>query len=260
MALTWRVPGRERQEALLGVFGPLSLILLIALWAAALVLGFALVLWGGGTALRAPQAQPDFATFLYLSGVTFFTLGFGDVVPRDALGRTVAVVEVATGFGFLALVVSYLPVLYQAFSRREAAITLLDARAGSPPCAVELLRRYQRRNDLASISTLLAEWERWCAELLESHLSYPQLMFYRSQHERQSWVAALTAILDLSALVLGLGRAHLRHGAARRRGPVPGLSPRSAPRRSVAAGRSRLPARPAGRGRHPAARRRGLRP
>jgi len=231
------VPGRERQEALLGVFGPLSLILLIALWAAALVLGFALVLWGGGTALRAPQAQPDFATFLYLSGVTFFTLGFGDVVPRDALGRTVAVVEVATGFGFLALVVSYLPVLYQAFSRREAAITLLDARAGSPPCAVELLRRYQRRNDLASISTLLAEWERWCAELLESHLSYPQLMFYRSQHERQSWVAALTAILDLSALVLagveGLPRASAeltfamaRHAAVDlcqvfRRGPPP---------------------------------------
>jgi hypothetical protein len=237
LEITLRVPGRERQEALLGFFGPLSLILLIALWAAVLVLGFAMVLWGGGAALRAPEAHPHFTTFLYLSGVTFFTLGFGDVVPHDALGRTVTVVEVATGFGFLALVVSYLPVLYQAFSRRETAIALLDARAGSPPCAVELVRRAQRRDDLAAVPALLAEWERWCAELLESHLSYPQLMFYRSQHERQSWVAALTVILDLSALVLagleGLPRAPAeltfamaRHAAVDlcqvfRRGPPP---------------------------------------
>lgn len=211
LALTRLLSGRERQDALLGVFGPLSLILLIALWAAALVLGFALVLWGSGAALRAPEGQPGFGTDLYVSGVTFFTLGFGDVVPRDALGRTVTVVEVGTGFGFLALVVSYLPVLYQAFSRRETAIALLDARAGSPPCAAELLRRFRQRDELAAVPALLAEWERWCAELLESHLSYPQLMFYRSQHERQSWVAALTVMLDLSALVLagieGLPRA-----------------------------------------------------
>ncbi len=237
LALTRLVPGRERQDALLGFFAPLSLILLIALWAAALVFGFAMVLWGSGAALRTPDGRPGFTTFLYLSGVTFFTLGFGDVVPHDPVGRLIAVVEVGTGFGFLALVVSYLPVLYQAFSRRETAIALLDARAGSPPCAAELLRRYHRRNDLAAVPTLLAEWERWCAELLESHLSYPQLMFYRSQHERQSWVAALTMMLDLSALVLvgveGLPRAPAeltfamaRHAAVDlcqvfRRGPPP---------------------------------------
>jgi hypothetical protein len=93
-------------------------------------------------------------------------------------------------------------VLYQAFSRRETHITMLDARAGSPPTAVEFLRRGRRRGDLASIPALLRDWEQWCAELLESHLSYPIMMYYRSQHEHQSWVAALTMVLDLCALVI----------------------------------------------------------
>ena len=117
-----------------------------------------------------------------------------------------SVTEAGIGFGFLAVVVSYLPVLYQAFSRREITISLLDARAGSPPTAGELLRRFAESRSLASVGPLLAEWERWSAELLESHLSYPVLSYYRSQHDNQSWVAALTAILDTSALLIaGVG-------------------------------------------------------
>ena len=103
---------------------------------------------------------------------------------------------------FLGLVITYLPVLYQTFSRREVPISLLDARAGSPPRAVELVRRLGEYNDLAALRPLLIEWERWCAELLESHLSYPQLAYFRSQHTNQSWLAALTAILDTCALII----------------------------------------------------------
>ena len=105
------------------------------------------------------------------------------------------------GFGFLAAVISYLPaILYQAFSGREVSISLLDARAGSPPTAGELLRRHG--SDMRELTQLLYDWERWSAELLETHLSYPVLAYFRSQHTNQSWLAALTAILDTCALIM----------------------------------------------------------
>ena len=140
--------------------------------------------------------------YLYLSGVTFFTLGFGDVTPVNLLGRFLTVAETGIGFAFLAVVISYLPVLYQAFSHRELTIALLDARAGSPPTAAQLLTRLGRRRNYAALDRFLEEWERWAAEVLESQVSFPVLSYYRSQHDNQSWLAALTAILDTSTLVI----------------------------------------------------------
>ena len=143
-----------------------------------------------------------FPTYLYLSATTFVTLGLGDVTPTSSVGSRARGVRGAAGFAFLALTISYLPVLYQAFSRREVSISMLDQWAGSPPSGVELLRRAAEHGDDRLGRELLADWERWSAELLESHLSYPVLAYFRSQHEHQSWLAALTAILDASALVL----------------------------------------------------------
>jgi hypothetical protein len=137
-----------------------------------------------------------------MSGVTLFTLGFGDVTPAHPLGRFLAVAETGLGFAFLAMVISYLPVLYQAFSSREVTISLLDARAGSPPTAAQLLIRVAQCRDPALIDRFLEEWERWAAEVLESHISFPMLSYYRSQHDNQSWLAALTTVLDTSALVI----------------------------------------------------------
>ena len=201
----WRATGRlmtasGRRETYLSFYGPLSLILLIALWAAGLVFSFALVHWSLGPALAVPGGRPTFATCLYMSGTTFFTLGLGDVAPISTPARLVTVLEAGMGFGFLALVIGYLPMLYQAFSRREVAISLLDARAGSPPTAFELLRRHA--DDPQALGRLLADWEHWAAELLESHLSYPVLCYFRSQHENQSWLGGLTAVLDACALVI----------------------------------------------------------
>src|SRR5262249_31799064 len=142
------------------------------------------------------------AAYLYFSGTTFFTLGYGDLVPTGALGRALSVIEAGIGFGFLAVVISYLPVLYQAFSRRQIAISLLDSRAGWPPSAAELLRRLADAHNEGGIGQLLVEWERWAAELLEIQLSFPVLSYYRSQHDNQSWVGTLTTILDTSALVI----------------------------------------------------------
>ncbi len=204
---TWRMwsavgrsmsPGRRR-EAYLGVYGPLSLLVLFVLWATALIGGFGLVQWALRFQPALDRGPATLADALYLSGSTFFTLGLGDIVPIGAAAKTLAVVEAGTGFLFLAVIVGYLPVMYQAFSRREVAISMLDARAGSPPSAAELLRRHGA--DLHDLNRLLSDWERWAAELLESHLSYPVLCYFRSQHDNESWLAAITTILDTCALM-----------------------------------------------------------
>lgn len=194
---------RHGRETFLSFYGPLSLIMLLGVWAIILILAFATLQWAQGSPLSAPGNRPaTFGTDVYMSGTTFFTLGLGDVVPTTPLSRAITVVEGGMGFAFLALVIGYLPILYQAFSRRESTIALLDARAGSPPTAFELLRRNSEGGSVEALIQLLHDWERWCAELLESHLSYPTLGFFRSQHENQSWVSALTAILDLCSLIL----------------------------------------------------------
>jgi hypothetical protein len=168
-----------------------------------LIVAYGLVLWGLDSPLTANGSTPGgLGTDLYFSGTTFLTLGLGDVVPRGGPSRAVTVLEVGTRFGMLALVVGYLPVLYQAFSRRETRISLLDAHAGSPPTAGALLLRHPPGRRSRRLMAILAEWEGWSADLLETHLSYPLLARYGSQHEDQSWVAALTMILDACALVL----------------------------------------------------------
>jgi hypothetical protein len=212
--LTWRpwagvadrIHNEERRETYLSFFGPLSLILLVGLWAVALILGFTLLHWGLGTELVGPEGREGIGGVLYHSGVTFFTLGYGDVTPRDTTGRFVSILEAGTGFAFLALIIGYLPDLAGTFARREVNVSLLDARAGSPPSAIELLHRYIQDDDQGSIKGLLAEWERWSADLLESHLSYPVLAYFRSQHDRQSWVAALTTILDTCAIIMAFNK------------------------------------------------------
>jgi hypothetical protein len=205
---TWRlwsavaqwVQSDKRRETYLSVFGPLLLLMLLSVWATGMIAGFAMMHWGCGTPLNVSTGIAPFRSYLYLSGTTFFTLGLGDVTPLAPLGRVLVVVEAGVGFGFLAIVIAYLPVFYQAFSRREVSISLLDARAGSPPSAGELLRRHGQ--DMKELNQLLYDWERWSAELLESHLSYPVLGFFRSQHTNQSWLAALTAVLDTCAVVI----------------------------------------------------------
>ncbi|HEY7350406.1 MAG TPA: potassium channel family protein [Ktedonobacterales bacterium] len=202
LAAVKRMRQSSRRETFLSFYGPLTLLLLLGAWAASLILGFALLQWACGSHLITPDGSSGFGTDVYMSGTTFFTLGLGDVAPSTPLERVVTVVEAGTGFFILALVISYLPILYQAFSRREVNITLLDARAGSPPSAVELLRRYGQGENLQGLGPLLQNWETWAAELMESHLSYPSLGYFRSQHEHQSWVAGLATILDVCALVM----------------------------------------------------------
>ncbi|MGE5253340.1 MAG: potassium channel family protein [Planctomycetaceae bacterium] len=199
--LRW-ISSENRRETYLSFYGPLSLLLLLMVWATGLIFGFALLHWANGSAIDSAKGMPGFGTDLYFSGTTFFTLGLGDVVPRSSLARGLTALEAGMGLGFLAMVIGYLPALNQSFSRREVNISLLDARGGSPPTAAEMLRRHSYDQNLEELRQLLQDWELWSAELLESHLSYPVLAYFRSQHENQSWLGALTTILDTCAFVI----------------------------------------------------------
>ncbi|GLV54856.1 hypothetical protein KDH_17530 [Dictyobacter sp. S3.2.2.5] len=201
-ALARKMRPNGRRGQYLSYYGPLSLLLLLAVWASGFVFSFALLQWGLASPLHSPDTSISFATYVYMSGTTFVTLGLGDVIPLSSMGRGLVAIEAGFGLAFLALIIGYLPVIYQAFSRRETNITLLDARAGSPPTALELLRRHSHSHFPDELLQFMRDWEKWCAELLESHISYPVLTYYRSQHERQSWLAALTTVLDAGALAL----------------------------------------------------------
>ena len=198
--LARRVRKPARREGLLGFYGPLSLILLLSCWAAGLILAFALLEFA--TRARAGAPPEPFGVLLYMSGETFFTLGFGDFTPTTGLGRALAVLEAGLGFGFLGTVIGYLPTMYAGFAQREIEISLMDARAGSPPTAAEFLRRTPPADRDELCDTVLSAWERWAAQLLETHISYPQLAYYRSQHSNQSWLGALVTILDSTSLLL----------------------------------------------------------
>ena len=198
-----RISRARARETTLALFGPLSLLLLLTVWAAALVAGFALIMCGLGVQFEPPTS--GFGACLYLSGSSFTTLGIGDVAPRGPLGRALVVVESATGFGFLALVIGYLPVIYQSFSRREDAISRLDARAGSPPAALEMFRRFAAAGAMDDLKRFFDDWERWAADVLETHISYPVLCYFRSQHSNESWLGALTTALDAAAVAVAAG-------------------------------------------------------
>src|SRR6202521_5074939 len=201
-SLAGRIPSRARRENFLSYFGPLSLIFLLILWAAGLIFGFALLQYGVGEHFRLSGEPLSFGLLVYHSGEPFFPLGYGDIIPNSGVARALAVLEAGLGFGFLGVVIGYLPTIYSSFSRREIEISLLDARAGSPPSAAELLSRFGNCPQQAVLDQIFKDWERWAAEVLESHLSYPALSFFRSQHNNQSWLGALTTILDASALVI----------------------------------------------------------
>lgn len=210
VAIADRVRNKKVRDQFYSTFGPGSLLFLLVLWATILITGFALMFYGLGSPFDDklegiggwPPSLRMFRMDLYVSGTTLFTLGLGDVVPRTHAARVLMVLESGTGLGFVAMVIGYLPVIYQAFSRREISVAMLDARAGSPPTATELLRRHGFEGGQRELIAVLSEFERWSAEILESHISYPVLCLYRSQHDNQSWLGALVAIMDACALVI----------------------------------------------------------
>jgi hypothetical protein len=201
----WRWIGVRRKtvqarERVLATAAPFLFFVQLVAWGFLALLGYALILWSPAF-VDGMGGDGSFADAMYLSGSSLFTLGIGGGLATGWT-RAIVVLEGATGLGLFAVVIAYLPVLYQAFNRREVGVLLLDARAGSPPSGPELLHRMGSAGVAPALRELFAEWERWVADVLETHMSYPILALFRSPHDNTSWVTALGSVLDAATLIL----------------------------------------------------------
>ena len=211
------IAGRIRHDdmrlAFLAVYGPLSVMLLLVIWASMVVVAFALIYQGSGSRFVEKDLPVSFGTLIYMSGSTFLTLGLGDVTSADSLGRAFMVLEAATGFIFLGLIITYMPLLDQAYASREVGGLLLQSRAGKPPSAVRLMRRFAGPDRSEILRGNLREGEQWMANILQSHLSHPVLCFYRAQHYGQSWLVSFATVMDTSSLLIVGGEGMVREQA-----------------------------------------------
>lgn len=183
------VDGHERRSRFRSVHAPLILAIQLWTWLALFGLAFALLLW---------PVLHHFSAALRESGSSLLTMGFA--ATRGGPATALDLAAGATGLIVIALQIAYLPTLYTAFNRREAEVTLLAVRAGTPAWGPELLARAQLMGALPELPALYAAWERWAAELSESHSSYPVLMRFRSSQPLTSWIIAFLATLDAAAL------------------------------------------------------------
>ena len=195
-----RKPQGDGREDFLGTYAPLALMLILALWVGFLLCGFGLIFWG--LRYRFDPGIHSYGEATYVAGVTLLTIGYGDYTPSDFLSRTFVVFAGASGLAVFALVISLLFTLYTAFERREVLCLALDARAGSPPSGVALLEAYSHLELLDTLPNFFEQWERWSAQVLQSHIAYPLLAFFRSSHDNQSWIAGLGAVLDGATLLI----------------------------------------------------------
>ncbi|HVA25714.1 MAG TPA: hypothetical protein VMW62_15135 [Chloroflexota bacterium] len=200
--IAWRAVGRRmkaahRFERWLAIYAPLSMLSLLLMWLAGLAVGWALVYRG---LLGELHSASDFLSLLYYSGSILLTPSFGEVTFTTAPAGMLTLVETVTGLGTIALLISYLPVLYGAYNRREARLLTLDDPSGERIMPVSLIELQTRRGGLDRLYRFFEEWELWTAEILESHVSYPMLAYFRSQHAGQSWITALGVVLDAATL------------------------------------------------------------
>jgi Ion channel len=201
----WRMVGlrigtSERREAWLGSFASLAIVVLLVVWVAALTVGYGLIF----DALKA-QIKPEpenLGTSVYFAGVAMLTLGFGDFVAVGGPARLISLIAAANGLGLFALVITLLFTLYGSFQRRERAVVLLEAGAGAPPSGVTLLETYALGGMLDDLPRVFLDWQSWAAEVLDSHLAYPILAYFRSSHDNDSWISSLGAVMDAATLCL----------------------------------------------------------
>jgi len=200
--IAWRMRGQRAQTQRndwLASFAPTMLVVLLASWVGLLILGYGLMLF----ALRGQiHNEHSFGDALYFAGVSLLTIGFGDIFPLSTFARIVVLSAGASGMVVTALVISLSFTLYGGFSRREVLVLTLDARAGSPPSGVSLLETHAQFDLLDELPRMFNSWELWAAEMLDSHLAYPLLPYFRSSHAGCSWVGALGAILDAATLLM----------------------------------------------------------
>ncbi|HEY1653968.1 MAG TPA: potassium channel family protein [Candidatus Tumulicola sp.] len=201
-AMAWKIYPRddERRENLLAAFAPGMLIGLLIIWGTLLVAGYGAIFWGLRGGLAPSVHSLGVAT--YFAGTSLTTEGFGDVVGRSAGTRFTAIVAGATGLALFSIITAYLFALFGSFQTRETFVVMLGARTGTPPSGVDLLAIAGYSATTANLDLLLLESQRWTAQIMESHLAYPVLAYFRSSHDYQSWIGTLGTLLDAATLLI----------------------------------------------------------
>ncbi len=182
----------ERRDRVMAAYAPTSLLMLLVVWISLVLVGYTGMFWGVGSR----SVRQAFT----LSGSAILTLGFER--PPDIPATVLAFSEAALGLILLAMLITYLPSIYGAFSRRESAVTALEVRAGSPPSGVEMIERYWVLERIDQLDEVWVRWEDWFVDLEETHLSFPAVVFFRSPQPDHSWVTAAGAVLDAASLSL----------------------------------------------------------
>ena len=187
-------------DTMLGLFAPAATVALLATWLVSLIVGYGLILF----ALR-DELEPvptNVGTTIYFAATSLLTIGFGDIVAVGTPARIIVTTAAVGGLGAVALVVTFLFSLYGSYQRREIQVVALQAAAGAPPSAVALLETYAQLDLVERLPELFRDWEHWAAEVLDTHVAYPLLGYFRSSHDNLSWISALGTVLDAASLVL----------------------------------------------------------
>ena len=204
---SWRVlraardgKGGRSYDTLLGLFAPAATVALLAAWLLNLIVGYGLILFALRDEIR--PVPTELGTTIYFAATSLLTIGFGDIVAVETPARIVVLTAAVGGLGAVALVVTFLFSLYGSYQRREIEVVKLQAAAGGPPSAVALLETYAHLDLVDRLPRLFDDWQRWAVEVLDSHVAYPLLGFFRSSHDNLSWISALGSVLDAASLVL----------------------------------------------------------
>lgn len=188
----------DARENFLATFAPFALITMLVVWVVVLIFGYGAILWALRNELApAPRSFWDAA---YFAGSSLLTIGFGDIVGRNGPARFISLCAGASGLGVVSIATAFLFAIFGTFQRRESFVVTFAARAGSPPSGVGLFEVAARTETIADLSAVFRQGQDWIATLMESHLAYPVLMYFRSSHDEQSWVGTLGALLDASLL------------------------------------------------------------
>src|SRR5919198_1660125 len=203
----------DRSEGRLAAFAPIALIVLVLTWAAALVLGYGLLIYGVRDQFQ-PEME-DFPEAFYVSAATLVPLAFGDIIPTQGISRLIIVLESANGVAFGAAAITLLFELYGSFRAREEAVVALDALAGAPASAIQLLETAAKPGMDGILRETFEEWRKWSAMVLESHLAYPLLIYFRSSHDNEAWINSFGAVMDAAALILSSVEGNEAAGSAK---------------------------------------------
>jgi hypothetical protein len=212
-AIAWKIHDDDRREDFFATYAPFAMVTLLGFWVVGLIFGYGLLFF----ALHGQMSpQPvNLWTAIYFAGTTMLTIGYGDYTGHTGLAHFISLAAGISGLSVVAVLTAFLFAVFGSFQRREVFVTFLGSRSGSPPSGMGLLTVHAFNGILSDLPQLFMQGQQWTSEVMESHLAYPILAFFRSSHDYESWVGALGSLLDAATMLLTTTEDGKQHGQAR---------------------------------------------